>query len=586
MMLYPQNNPFRQFIDLSGYWDFCLDPKDAGRQEEWFRGFDGRFAQSKTIRPIAVPASWNDQFTDLRDYLGVAWYQTHFDLPWGWTDKHFFLRFGSVNYLADVWLNGRKLGTHEGGHLPFAFDVTTLARPTDNRLTLRVDGTLARDRVPPGLVDDPLDSHQIGNFPATTYDFFPYCGIHRPVLLAAVPPGSIGDVTVQTDIEGQNGRIQVKLAIENWQPGMSARFSVRRGETAVTATAQTTNNEPVQAALTVPDAAFWSPDTPNLYELVTELLQDDEITDRFTLPVGIRTIEVAGDQLLLNGKPVVLQGFGRHEDFPVTGRGTVPAVTIKDFALMDWVGANAFRTSHYPYDEEALALADRLGFLVIAETPAVGLFFQEDGLERRLQLCRQMTEELIARDKNHPSVVMWSLANEPRSVRGNEVPFFRELYDLAKSLDENRPVTIVSDLFMEENSFAFFDVVCLNVYRGWYQESGDLAAGLAQFERILDETFAKFGKPILVTEFGADAIPGHHALPPEMFSEEYQADFIAGYVAVMESKPFVAGQQVWNLCDFKTAQGVKRPSAMNFKGVFTRDRRPKLAAHRLRELWK
>jgi beta-glucuronidase len=388
-------------------------------------------------------------------------------------------------------------------------------------------------------------------------------------------------VTVKTEIEGENGRVGVSLAIRDWRLGVSARLAVGGVEMDVELAEET-----AVAHLSISDAKFWSPDSPYLYDLVVELLADGQMIDRYTLPIGIRTIEVDGDALLLNGKPIVLRGFGRHEDFPVAGRGTVPAVNIKDFALMNWIGANSFRTSHYPYDEEMLALADRLGFLVISETPAVGLFFQEDGLDRRLQLCRQMTQELIARDKNHPSVIMWSLANEPRSVHGNEVPFFRNLYTLAKSLDDTRPITIVSDLFTEEASFTFFDVVCLNVYRGWYQESGELAAGLAQFERILDEAFAKFGKPILVTEFGADAMPGHHALPPEMFSEEYQADFIASYIAVMDEKPFVAGQHVWNLCDFKTAQGVKRPFAMNFKGVFTRDRRPKLAAHRLKEIWR
>ena len=143
-----------------------------------------------------------------------------------------------------------------------------------------------------------------------------------------------------------------------------------------------------------------------------------------------------GDKLLLNGKPIVLRGFGRHEDFPVTGRGGVPAVNIKDYALMNWIGANSFRTSHYPYDEEMLTLADKMGFLVISETPAVGLFFHEDGLERRLELTQQMTQELIEPDKNHPSVIMWSLANEAHSTRGNEVPFFAHCM-----IWQNRPAT-------------------------------------------------------------------------------------------------------------------------------------------------
>ena len=612
-MLYPQTNPFRQRQDLSGYWDFRIDEQGLGESDGWLRGFSGR--------PIAVPASWNDQFTDLRDYLGFAWHQTRFDLPRGWEGQSIRLRFGSVNYLADVWLNGAFLGSHEGGHLPFEFEVTSLLRAEDNLLVVRVDGSLARDRVPPGLVTDPADSHQIGNLPATTYDFFPYCGIHRPVVLYTMPHEGIEDLTVVTEIgrgapsRSPDGRVRARgrrseiggrkyasaafaspeASVEFASPDAktrrseienqrSMRVSLSGHGVGLAGEAEMAGTE-AEVELSVPDAALWSPDAPNLYDLTVELLDDGEIYDRYTLPIGIRSIEVDGDKLLLNGQPIVLRGFGRHEDFPVTGRGEVPAVIIKDFALLDWIGANSFRTSHYPYSEEMLALADRLGFLVISETAAVGLFFQEDGLERRLQLCRQYTRALIERDKNHPSVIAWSLANEPRSLRPAAVPFFRTLYDLARSLDDTRPVTIVSDLFTDEASFEFFDLVCLNIYRGWYQESGQLEAGFEQFGRILDETHAAFGKPILVTEFGADAIPGHHALPPEMFSEEYQADFLQGYIEVMDARPFVVGQHVWNLCDFKTAQGVKRPMALNFKGVFTRDRRPKLAAHRLRELW-
>ena len=599
-MLYPQTNSFRQRKDLSGYWDFRIDEQGLGESDGWSRGFSGH--------PIAVPASWNDQFADLRDYLGFAWHQTRFDLPWGWEGQPIMLRFGSVNYLADVWLNGVFLGSHEGGHLPFEFAVTPHLRAEDNLLVVRVDGSLARDRVPPGLVTDPADSHQIGNLPPTTYDFFPYCGIHRPVLLYTMPPGGIKDLTVVTEIgraapsRSLDGRVLVRgrrseIGGRKSEVGRSApsrsptggqrtmRVSISGHGIGLSGEAEMVGTE-TEVELSVPDAALWSPDAPNLYDLTVELLDDGEVYDRYTLPIGIRSIEVDGDKLLLNGQPIVLRGFGRHEDFPVTGRGEVPAVIIKDFALMTWIGANSFRTAHYPYSEEMLALADRLGFLVISETAAVGLFFQEEGLERRLQLCEQYTRELIERDKNHPSVIAWSLANEPRSLRPAAVPFFRTLYDLAKSLDDTRPITIVSDLFTAEASFEFFDLVCLNIYRGWYQESGQLEAGFEQFARILDETHAAFGKPILVTEFGADAIPGHHALPPEMFSEEYQADFLQGYIEVMDARPFVVGQHVWNMCDFKTAQGVKRPMALNFKGVFTRDRRPKMAAHRLRELWR
>jgi beta-glucuronidase len=300
----------------------------------------------------------------------------------------------------------------------------------------------------------------------------------------------------------------------------------------------------------------------------------------------VRTVKIEGDQLLLNGQPIYLQGFGRHEDFPVTGRGYLPAVVVKDYALLQWPGANSFRTTHYPYSEQMMDLADRLGFLVIDETPAVGLFFAEDGLARRLELCRQFTQELIARDKNHPSVIAWSLANEPHSNRPAARDFFRNLFDLARSLDGTRPVTLVSMLGLAEESFEFCDFLCLNRYSGWYTESGRLDQGVARLSAELDALHARFGKPLVLSEFGADTIAGMHAQPPEMFSEEYQAEMLTRYIEMLRSKPYVVGEHVWNMCDFKTGQAVIRMGGMNLKGVFTRDRRPKLAAHRLRELWR
>jgi len=572
-MLYPQSNPYRQRIDLSGFWEFCFDPNDRGKDAGWHAGLPGG-------RPIAVPASWNEQLADHRDYLGPAWYQTEFDLPWGWAEKRIVLRFGSVNYLAQVWLNGTRLGEHEGGHLPFELDASHVVRASGNRLVVRVEGDLRPDRVPPGCVpDDPRDTFgHAPSHPPTSFDFFPFCGIHRPVLLYAVPHGGLTDLTIRTGIEGRTDQVRIHLTA----PGAPRARLTLRGH-GVDLTVEEPSSE--EAVLEVEDAALWSPDAPHLYDLTVELLRGQAVDDRYTLPIGIRSVAIDGDAFLLNGRPITLRGFGRHEDFPVAGRGLVPAVIVKDYALMRWVGANSFRTTHYPYSEEMMCLADRLGFLVIDETPAVGLFFAEEGLERRLTLCRQYVQELVARDKNHPSVVMWSLANEPHSKRPAAKSFFRELYDLAKSLDPTRPVTLISFLGAEEASFEFLDAVCLNRYFGWYTESGRLDEGCRRLSAELDAIHERHPKPLLLTEFGADTIAGHHAQPPEMFSEEYQAEMLTRYIEVLDSKPYVVGQHVWNLCDFKTSQDVRRMGGLNHKGVFTRDRRPKLAAHRLRTLW-
>jgi beta-glucuronidase len=195
-------------------------------------------------------------------------------------------------------------------------------------------------------------------------------------------------------------------------------------------------------------------------------------------------------------------------------------------------------------------------------------------------------QEMIARDKNHPSVIMWSLANEPHSTSPIARPYFEQLYQEAKSLDPTRPVTLVSFLGTEEQAFEFCDVVCLNRYLGWYSQPGNLAEALPLLSSELDNLHEIFRKPIILTEFGADAIPGQHAQPPEMFSEEYQAEMLVRYIELLRQKSYVVGEHIWNLCDFKTAQGITRAGSLNYKGIFTRDRRPKLAAHQIRGLWR
>jgi beta-glucuronidase len=567
-MLYPQRNQYRQFIDLSGFWDFRFDINSDGLKENWQSGFD-------ESQPIAVPASWNDQFADNRDFLGPAWYQIRFEKPWGWDNKKIFLRFGSVNYISDVWLNGELEGHHEGGHLAFEYDVSDRIL-NENLLVVRVDGRLKEEHVPP-------KGRVLGNYPVTNFDFYPFCGIHRPVLLYAIPDEGIKDITVITSIKEILGILDINLE-SSGIIGATARCTIKGFETVLIKDYKI-EQEIQEMTLEVDNARFWSVNNPSLYNLTIDIIKNDATLDSYSLKVGIRTIEVKGDKLLLNGKSIYLKGFGRHEDFPITGRGFVPAVIIKDYSLMEWMGANSFRTSHYPYSEQMMDLADKLGFLVIDEIPAVGLTFNRDVIERELELCFQYIEELIARDKNHPSVIMWSLANEPHSsVKSKE--FFKSLYDQTRSFDKSRPITVVNMMGVREKAFEFCDVLCINRYYGWYVQPGKIEDACQSLSEEMDKLYERHHKPILLSEFGADTIPGWHSQPSEMFSEEYQAEFIRKYIEVCRSKPYVIGEHVWNLCDFKTSQGITRMGGINYKGVFTRDRRPKMAAHILRKLWK
>lgn len=324
--------------------------------------------------------------------------------------------------------------------------------------------------------------------------------------------------------------------------------------------------------------------------------------DRYTLKAGIRTIAVEGGQILLNGQPVQLNGFGRHEDFIASGKGLNLPLMVKDYQLMRWTGANAYRTSHYPYSEEEMQLADREGFLIIDEIPAVSLQFEnEENAAERLRVCLQQIDELVARDKNHPSVVMWCVANEPMPsslnlanlngaaaddptvVRGKQ--FLDALLARTRELDSTRLVTLVTVMGGPQSWMEGCDVVCMNRYWGWYVLGGQLDEARAALEQELDQVWATWQRPIIMTEFGADTMAGMHGHPNVMWTEEYQAEFIRMHLETAAARPYVAGMQVWNFADFAAVQSIMRVGGLNMKGVFTRTRQPKMAAHVLREFW-
>ncbi|MEP7243383.1 MAG: beta-glucuronidase [Gammaproteobacteria bacterium] len=589
--LYPHESSTRSTRDLSGVWRFRADTQRVGLQQGWFNGLSD-------TRPMPVPCSWNEIYDDLRNYTGAAWYETEFEVESGWAGRRIYLRFGSVNYFAKVWLNGELLGEHAGGHVPFVFDVTPHVNPGKrNKLVVFVENDLKLDRVP-SIPDKSRVSMSLEHFPQTAYDFFPYAGIHRPVLLFSTPAVHIHDVTVVTTVQGGKGTVAVEVQTS---PGRNGRISARLAGVSkeLEAHGQVVRSR-ASLQFDVPDARAWSPADPFLYRLSLEI-GEGSARDIYELKIGIRQVRVDGDRLLLNDAPLFLRGFGKHEDFPLHGRGLDLPSIVRDFELLKWLGANSFRTSHYPYSEEAMQLADEYGLLVIDETPAVSLVFMDSApiIEARQKQLRHYIDELVTRDKNHPCVILWSVANEPilKPFQTNEsappgtaevgTRFFAPLFDLFRKLDPTRPVTLVSVQGGPADWPALGDVICTNSYSGWYGISGRLDDAAQAVEREVLALRARHpNKPIVFTEFGADAVAGVHSQPAEMWSEEYQADMIEMYIRILAEHPFVIGTHPWAFADFRTAQSIMRVGALNQKGVFTRDRRPKLAAHRLRSLWR
>ena len=593
-MLYPQQNELRNLVDLSGVWDFQTDPEGQGETSDWCDGLPA-------ARPLAVPGSWNEQYDDLYAYLGPAWYFRTFYVPAGWQGQRVMVRVGSANYAARVWLNGREIGGHEGGHLPFALDVTAgLDWTGENSLAIRVENELKPTRVPAGNLDSSPMGGFMSGFPSATFDFYPYAGLHRPVLFYSTPQTCIEDVTVVTTLEGERGLVEINVRYSG--AGGRGRVRLEGNGVSLEAALVFVGNE-ARAVIAVENARLWSPEDPFLYEATLTLLgAEGGPQDRYRLPVGIRTVQATPDALLLNGKPVYLKGFGRHEDFFVNGRGLNVPLIVKDYNLLKWVGANSYRTSHYPYSEEEMNLADRQGMLIIDEIPAVSMQFADgdEAIQTRLTTARRMLEELVARDKNHPSVILWSVANEPmppdmmRRMTGGGEPspedeagrkFLGNLVDLAHQLDKTRPAVLVGVMGGPLDWLDLSDIVCVNRYWGWYTQPGQPEAGAQLLAQELDGIRSALHKPVLITEFGADTIAGMHSIPAKMFTEEYQVEFLRSYLDVTAQRPYVIGLHVWNFADFQATQSIARVGGLNHKGVFTRARQPKMAAHFLRERW-
>jgi len=590
-MLRPQDTSTRERKNLNGLWQFALDLEGQGRTDRWFAG------PLADAREMAVPASFNDIAADaaVRDYFGDVWYQRTVWVPRGWEGQRIVLHFESATHRATVWVNETEVVSHEGGYTPFEADITDYVTPGQEvRITALVNNTLHWQSIPPGVIEDtPAGKRQL-----YWHDFFNYAGIHRNVWLYATNPAHFTDVTLTTDLDGADGVISYATEVEN-ADAFETKVILRNAEGQEVATGSGTSG-----TLTVPNVHKWAPGDGYLYDLELQLLDGDTVVDSYRQSVGVRTVKVDGIKFLINGEPVYFTGFGKHEDVPVIGKGHNDAYLLHDFELLKWIGANSFRTSHYPYAEDVIDYADRQGIVLIDETAAVGLnmglgggifggqgyvtFSPATANDATREVHAQAIRELIARDKNHPSVVLWSIANEPESDTEGAENYFRPLFDVAREADPSRPVGFVNVMLAPHGKCRvsqFGDVLMLNRYYGWYVNTGDLEGAELAWEEELT-AWAGEGKPIIITEYGADTYPGLHSIAAgSPWSEEYQIEYLEMNHRVFDRIDAVVGEQMWNFADFATTSGIMRVGG-NKKGAFTRDRQPKAAAHYLRSRWR
>ena len=505
-----------------------------------------------------------------------------------------YVRFGSVTHRAVIYCNGVEVARHEGGFLPILADITAAARRgQNNRITVRANNELSESTLPCGTQKVLAGGRKISK---PYFDFYNYSGIQRSVWLVGTPAEAITDYSLSYELEGADALVHYTV-----EGGGSRPIHVSMVDAEGNTVAQGNGST---GTLRVTNAHLWQVRNAYLYRFVIEA---GEGYDRYEEKVGIRTVKIDGPHILINGKPVYLKGFGKHEDFDIIGRGFSWAVAKRDFECMKWTGANCFRTSHYPYAEEWYQMADEEGFLIIDEVPAVGMmrsthnfaaagtgqytyFFETPTVPELLKNHKQQVSEMMARDKNHACVIAWSLFNEPETTSEYARNYFSVVFAHARALDpQHRPLTGA----FEKNSapdkcrcYDLCDMICLNRYYGWYISGGpEIEEAEEKFRAEMDKWAAKkLNIPFVFTEFGTDTLATEHKLPSVMWSQEYQDEYLERNFGVFDSYDFVQGELVWNFADFQTTEGIMRVNG-NKKGIFTRQRQPKDAAFVFKRRW-
>ncbi|MGP4039551.1 beta-glucuronidase [Gracilibacillus sp. D59] len=594
-MLYPIDTASRVVLDLSGLWKFTIDEEVNEIDVD---------QPLPTSESVAVPAAFNDQAVSqkIREHTGFVWYERNFTIARALCDERLVLRFGSATHQAWVYINGKLATEHKGGFTPFEVEINDFLVPGVNRLTVRLSNILDHTTLPVGNYSETKDKNgKIVRNVDENFDFFNYAGLQRPVKIYSTPHNYIDDVVIVPDVDLQKGQANVNVSIKTGGLFDEVRVTIKDEDGNEVAQATGT-----QTSVMINDIKLWQPLNAYLYTAKIEGIKNNKVEDVYEEAFGVRKIEVKNGKFLINGQSFYFKGFGKHEDTFIRGRGLDEAYNVHDLNLMKDMGANSFRTSHYPYSEEMMRLCDREGIVVIDETPAVGIMaafnfdvsilekggdFNDDTWElmNTSEAHEQVIRELIDRDKNHPSVVMWSIANEAATYSTGSREYFEPLFNLARELDpQNRPLTNVTIMMATPKTDKcddLYDVIALNRYYGWYVKNGDLETAEEQTRQELLEWQKKYPeKPIMYTEYGADTVAGFHSAYGEPFSEEFQEEYYRMNHKVFDEIPNFVGEQLWNFADFQTKFGIMRVQG-NKKGVFTRAREPKMVARYLSERW-
>lgn len=575
----------RDKISLNGKWRYIVDPYENGFYNYRWEKFDDQdnpsknafFTDSKVESAselleydfdhaplIDVPSDWNTQDPRLYFYEGSVWYRTTFDMPPKKQKERFFIKFGAVNYRADVYLNGNKLGVHKGGFTPFHFEVSDVLQPGRNSLVVKVDNKRGADEVP-----------------TLNTDWWNYGGITRDVELFSLPHNFIQHFQYQLESsEEKNLRIKVKL---NGEKTNNKKVQLKLPELKLSASAQADQDGWAELDLAMPTFQAWSPQNPKLYDIVITT-KDDQLSDQ----IGFRTIETQGKNILLNGEKIFLKGISIHEEYPVNGGGRVKNKAESEDLLKKALALNAnyVRLAHYPHSEHTIRLADKLGLLVWSEIPVYWTISWNK--PETYRNAEQQLVEMIERDRNRASVVIWSIANET-PVNDSRTKFLGKLAKKAQDLDPSRLLSAAMEKHYSDQDpnlavvtdplSDIVDIVSFNQYIGWYE-------GLAEkLERT--KWHIPYDKPVIISEFGGGAVFGLHGNKDERWTEEFQADIYTKTLAMLEDIEGWAGVSPWILMDFRSPRRIHGYYQKDFnrKGLLSEKGEKKQAYYVLKDFY-
>ena len=534
---------------LDGDWLYRADHSDVGVARGFWR--DVRSTAGWSL--VTVPNAYNSGEDSTASFIGsVGWYRKDFVLPKGPANERWIIRFESVNYRAEVWLNGRLIGTHVGAFLPFELDLTGLHAHGVNRLIVRVDARLTRADLPPG----PYASGGT----AAVGGWWNYGGILGDVYLRPVQEANLSQVIVRPELPcpacaatideqalvGNVTGAPIRVRLRGSFGGRSVDFGAATIASGATWTAR--------AEVRVPRPHLWAPGTPTLYRASLTLTGSNggRLAGYVTYS-GIRSIKVTADGLLeLNGRQLHLRGVGLQESNLQTGGALSSAQIEQLIAWVREVGADLIRVQ-YPADPELEELADRYGILIWSEIPVYQVQPQYLARASTVQLAHTMLEDNILANENHPSILLWSIGNELATpANAAEATYIAGAAKLAHRLDPTRPVGLAVEGWPGiacQPAYAPLDVIGLNEYFGWYDENDGATADRAGLSPYLDSFHACYShKAVLVSEFGFEA--SSDGPVEEQGTYAFQANSIAYHLSVFARKPWLAGAVYWALQDF------------------------------------